>query len=223
MLSTAHIRTERPLGAWNRNNASIASAKVRNSHPNPHAYCTLCTPPRFARTLLWHTTFTRCFFSCLHALHLWPQRAPRPPVRAATILLVALVACALTAVPISAADGACGRQRRDANKPFVLFAAMPLVGHLMPLVFQAQELTSRNATRRVVVATNRFVGSPHKELQLMLNADDRARGEMEVEFVEVGFMNETSKSIVRADVFADTTLTVRTRAHALQLVQCPPS
>ena len=126
------------------------------------------------------------------------------PWRCATSAVAALVAAL-----VLSCDAKCGQPRlREGVKPFVLYAAVPLVGHLTPPLLQAQELASTGRARRVVLSTLAFQGSPHHEIHNLLTSPDRARGEVEVEFMEFGFVNRTSKTLVKAQGFSQTQASV---------------
>lgn len=87
------------------------------------------------------------------------------------------------------------------EKPFILFAAYPLVGHTTPLVFQAAEVARRGIASRVVVANTAFIGSPQAELAQMFTSPSGEAYGLNVEFVEVGFVNVTAKTVSKADLF----------------------
>jgi hypothetical protein len=125
-----------------------------------------------------------------------------PSVALALFLALALV---LALGPQPSASAPCGRPAlARTQQPFVLFGAMPLVGHLTPLVMQALELKGRGTARRVVATTLAFVGSPHGEILEVL----AAAAPSTVEFIEAGYVNLTSGGIVRADILDDPSLSV---------------
>lgn len=105
------------------------------------------------------------------------------------------------------------------HKPFVLFAAYPLVGHTTPLVHIAIELAKRGVAGRIVLANTAFPGSPQREIQQMFAAGGEAYG-LGLEFVEVGFSpNMTAKTVSFGESFLKTT-DVSARAIHLCDVVC---
>jgi hypothetical protein len=103
------------------------------------------------------------------------------PAPALALVLVLVLILALGPQPCASAP--CGRPAlARTQQPFVLFGAMPLVGHLTPLVMQALELKGRGTARRVVATTMAFVGSPHGEILEVL----AAAAPSTVEFIEAG-------------------------------------
>jgi hypothetical protein len=112
------------------------------------------------------------------------------------------------AAPLPDADGG----------EMVLFVAVPLVGHLTPLLLQADALAAkRDPPRRVVVATSAFVGSPHPELlRLMDELPSFRRGWASL--VEMEFLNVTASDLTYRATYALNT-TVRP-AHAFALLAC---
>jgi hypothetical protein len=91
-----------------------------------------------------------------------------------------------------------------AQQPFVLFASYALVGHTTPLVNQAAELARLGVAGRIVVANTAFIGSPQPELSRMFTEPTGEAYGLGIEFVEVGFVNETGKRLGRGDFFSET-------------------
>ena len=109
-------------------------------------------------------------------------------------LVLALACAAFASAPSSLKQNAA---------PFVLFGAMPLIGHATPVIFEAAALARRNVTSRIVVATTGFDGGPHGDLNSMFNALDGEAYGLGIEYVQVGHINADKHNLVNFDVAVD--------------------
>jgi hypothetical protein len=102
---------------------------------------------------------------------------------------------------------------------------MPLVGHTTPLLFQAAELARRGDARRVVLTTPAFIKSPHAEVSHLIHTASEANAAarygvpgVELEFIEAGFVNLTSRNLAGGTVSASGDLPVRPSAIHTALI-----